>query len=163
LPESEVTLLKPGLSRVPLWPEGVESNALWVATEDPEPLSSNAKLFQRKGQPILSARCGNCHNDERKYSGLTLETRSAFSVAVGTARSSSLGSQNRAGFTGGVARLEKAYMRLALESRLPDVEVALIKEWIEGGGRGGHGSQSEEPNARGKPDCKICRNSRIAR
>ena len=144
LPESEVTLLKTWIEQGAVWPEGVESNASVGRTEEPEALSANARLFKEKVQPILSARCGNCHNDERKYSGLTLETRSGFLSGGWHGPVVVAGKPEQSRLYRRVARLEKAYMPFGVGEPLPDVEVALIKEWIEGGAEWPRDRQSEE-------------------
>jgi hypothetical protein len=148
LPKSEVTLIKTWIEHGAVWSQTASANAESAAQlsesrkEEQELWSVNARLFKEKVQPILSARCGNCHNDERKYSGLTLETRSGFLnggwhgpvVVVGKPEESRLYRR--------VAHLEKAYMPFFKEP-LPASEVALIKEWIEGGAE-----WPEDPQAR---------------
>jgi len=144
LPESEVTLLKTWIEQGAVWPEGVESNASVGRTEEPEALSANARLFKEKVQPILSARCGNCHNDERKYSGLTLETRSGFLSGGWHGPVVVAGKPEQSRLYRRVARLEKAYMPFGVGEPLPEAEVARIKEWIEGGAEWPRDRQSEE-------------------
>src|SRR5689334_7999701 len=84
LPEAEVVLLKRWIEQVAVWPEAVGTNTQSKSApqsgraEEQQILSANARLFKEKVHPILAARCGTCHGDERKYSGFTLETRAGF-------------------------------------------------------------------------------------
>jgi uncharacterized membrane protein len=83
LPEAEVTLLKRWIEQGAVWPEEGASTSATSAPQSTsqqelQTLSANAKLFKEKVHPILSTRCGSCHNEERKYSGFTLETRAGF-------------------------------------------------------------------------------------
>src|SRR5688572_16049340 len=142
LPESEVTLLKTWIEQGAVWPD--ESSPSVSRTEEPELLSANAKLFKEKVQPILSARCGNCHNDERKYSGLTLETRSGFLSGGWHGPVVVAGKPEQSRLYRRVARLEKAYMPFGAGEPLPEAELALIREWIEGGAEWPQDRQSEE-------------------
>jgi hypothetical protein len=145
LPESEVTLLKTWIEQGAVWPEGVDSKAPSVGhTEEPEPLSGNARLFQEKVHPILSARCDNCHNDERKYGGLELETRSGFLSGGWHGPVVVAGKPEQSRLYRRVARLEKAYMPFGVGEPLPEAELALIKEWIEGGAEWPQDRQAEE-------------------
>src|SRR5262249_31075967 len=94
-------------------------------------------FFQQQVLPVLANRCQWCHNDERKYGGLTLESAAGLAnggwhgpvVVPGKPEASRLYRR--------VARMEKSYMPLAATGApgdpLPAQEIALIRQWIEGG------------------------------
>jgi len=149
LSEAEVALLKRWIERGAVWPEGIGASPPQSSqAEGPQALSTNAKLFKEKVHPILSTRCGACHNDERKYSGFTMETRAGFLsggwhgpvVVAGKPKESRLYRR--------VARLEKTYMPLGISGGvgepLPEAELALVKEWIEGGAEWPQDPRTEE-------------------
>ncbi len=100
----------------------------------------DAVFFEENILPILSARCQLCHNDERKYAGLTLETRDGLQnggwhgpvVVPGNPEASRLYRR--------VARLEKPYMPLSPGGGtngepLSKDQIALLKLWIERGAK----------------------------
>jgi hypothetical protein len=151
--DSEVTWLKTWIERGAFWPEGVGSSTVSVkpieAPSQPlEPLSKNAVLFREKIQPILSARCVHCHNDERKFSGFNLATRTGFSNGGFHGPAVVAGKPMESRLYRRVARLEKVYMPLGIAGGiaepLPDAEVTLIKEWIQGGAEWPEDSQTRE-------------------
>lgn len=149
LPESEVSLLRTWIEQGAVWPEeaGTEGAAspqdAAIQTQEPG-LSANAKLFKEKVRPILSERCGHCHNDARKYSGLTLETRSGFYSGGWHGPVVVAGKPEESRLYRRVARLEKAYMPFGAAEPLPAAELALIKEWIEGGAEWPKDPQEED-------------------
>jgi uncharacterized protein DUF1553/uncharacterized protein DUF1549/cytochrome c len=150
LPESEVILIKTWIEQGAVWPEAVGATTESLAQsaeggkEERETWSTNARLFKEKVQPILSARCGNCHNDERKYSGFTLETRSGFFNGGWHGPVVVAGKPEESRLYRRVAHLEKAYMPFGNAEPLPASELALIKEWIEGGAEWPEDSQARE-------------------
>jgi Protein of unknown function (DUF1553)/Protein of unknown function (DUF1549)/Planctomycete cytochrome C len=137
LSEAEVALLKSWIEQGAVWPEGVRVSPPQSSQTEPQALSANAKLFKEKVHPILSTRCGSCHNDERKYSGFTLETRSGFLSGGWHGPVVVAGKPDQSRLYRRVARLEKTYMPMGISGGpgepLPAPELALIKEWIEGG------------------------------
>ena len=150
LPDAEVALLKRWIEQGAVWPTGIGSSAP-SATEVPADLaalSANARLFREKIHPILSTRCGSCHNDERKYSGFTLETRSGFLSGGWHGPVVVSGKPDQSRLYRRVARLEKTYMPMGISGGpgepLPAAELALIKEWIEGGAEWPEDPQSRE-------------------
>ncbi len=104
--------------------------------------------FEEKIHPILSTRCGSCHNDERKYSGFTLETRPGFLSGGWHGPVVVAGKPDQSRLYRRVARLEKTYMPMGISGGpgepLPAAELALIKEWIEGGAEWPEDPQSRE-------------------
>jgi Protein of unknown function (DUF1553)/Protein of unknown function (DUF1549)/Planctomycete cytochrome C len=150
LPETEVALLKTWIEEGAVWPKDVESSAessggpSGARTEEPEPSSANAKLFKEKVHPILSTRCGECHSDERKYGGFTLETRSGFLSGGWHGPVVVAGKPEESRLYRRVARIEKNYMPFGGAEPLPIEELALIKEWIEGGAEWPLDRQTEE-------------------
>ncbi len=158
LPEAEVTSIKTWIEQGAIWPKEAEpSVGTSGRANEPKLLSANAKLFKEKVHPLLSTRCGSCHNDERKYAGFSMETRSGFLsggwhgpvVVAGKAEESRLYRR--------VARLEKGYMPMGISGGpgepLPAPELALIKEWIEGG--------AEWPLDRETEDAEKARQARL--
>ena len=151
LSEAEVALLKRWIEQGAVWPEGVgvspASAPKSSQTEGPQALSANARLFKQKVHPILSTRCGTCHNDERKYSGFTLETRAGFLSGGWHGPVVVAGKPEESRLYRRVARLEKTYMPLGITGGvgepLPEPELALIKQWIEGGAEWPQDPESE--------------------
>ena len=146
LPQAEVNLLKAWIEQGAAWPESVRPNhagivpgtaALSTPDEPPQALSGNSTFFKKKVHPIFSAHCLGCHNDERKYSGFTLETRSGFLNGGWHGPVVTPGKPDDSRLYRRVARLEKLYMPLGPGGGpgepLPQEEVAIIKQWIEGG------------------------------
>ena len=154
LPEAEVALLKRWIEQGAVWPEGVgvsppsASAPQSSQTEGLQALSANAKLFTEKVHPILSTRCGTCHNDERKYSGFTMATRAGFLSGGWHGPVVVPGKPDESRLYRRVARLEKTYMPLGVTGGvgepLPEPELALIKQWIEGGAEWLQDPQAEE-------------------
>jgi hypothetical protein len=154
LPEAEVVLLKRWIEQGAVWPEAVGTNTQSKSApqsgraEEQQILSANARLFKEKVHPILSSRCGTCHGDERKYSGFTLETRAGFLSGGWHGPVVVAGSPEKSRLYRRVARLEKTYMPLGITGGvgepLPEAELALIKEWIEGGAEWPLDPQAEE-------------------
>jgi hypothetical protein len=143
LSESEVEAIKQWIQSGAQWPAEIKSKyessvALSGTPEGEEAtLSPSAQLFQHQVLPILSNRCQWCHNDERKYGGLTLDSAEGLHnggwhgpvVVPGRPEASRLYRR--------VARLEKSYMPLngggGLGDPLPSQEVDVIRQWIESG------------------------------
>jgi cytochrome c553 len=155
LPEAEIALLKRWIELGAVWPDGIglgaESTApktSAVGAEGPPALSANAKLFKETVHAILAARCGSCHNDERKYSGFTMETRAGFLSGGWHGPVVVAGKPDESRLYRRVARLEKTYMPLGsgggAGEPLPEAELALIKQWIEGGAEWPQDPQAEE-------------------
>ncbi|MEW5976245.1 MAG: PSD1 and planctomycete cytochrome C domain-containing protein [Acidobacteriota bacterium] len=150
LSESEVKLIKSWIERGAVWPKEGRSNkasvtqAVESGPEEQEPWSANARLFKEMVQPILSARCGNCHNDERKYSGFTLETRSGFFSGGWHGPVVLVGKPEQSRLYRRIAHLEKTYMPFGQGEPLPASEIDLIKEWIEGGAEWPEDAQTRE-------------------
>jgi hypothetical protein len=145
LPEFEVTLLKTWIEQGAIWPKEAEPlGGTSGRVDEPKLLSANERLFKEKVQPILAARCGNCHNDERKYSGFTMETRSGFLSGGWHGPVVVAGKPEESRLYRRVARLEKAYMPFGVGEPLPADELALIKEWIEGGAEWPQDRQADE-------------------
>lgn len=138
LPQSEVDLLRTWIEQGAVWPESVKSSPpKMLSPAPPETLSANAAFFKEKVQPIFAARCLGCHNDERKYSGFTMETRSGFLNGGWHGPVVAPGRPDESRLYRRVARLEKLYMPLGpgggTGEPLPQEEVAIIRQWIEGG------------------------------
>jgi hypothetical protein len=138
LPEAEVTSLKTWIEQGAIWPKEAEpSGGTSGRADEQKLLSPNAKLFKEKVHPILSTRCGSCHNDERKYAGFSMETRSGFFSGGWHGPVVVAGKPEESRLYRRVARLEKGYMPMGISGGpgepLPAPELALIKEWIEGG------------------------------
>ncbi|MSO23648.1 MAG: DUF1553 domain-containing protein [Acidobacteria bacterium] len=106
------------------------------------------EFFRTRILPILAARFQSCHNHTLKLSGLSLESASSMKegglhgpvVMAGNAQ------QNR--LYRRVARLEKTHMPLGVSGGvgepLPEAELALIKQWIDGGAEWPQDLQAEE-------------------
>jgi hypothetical protein len=96
------------------------------------PLSVNAKLFKEKVHPILATRCGSCHNDERKYSGFTMETRAGFLSGGWHGPVVVAGKPEESRLYRRVARLEKTYMPLGISGGVGEpVRPQLdLKQWL---------------------------------
>jgi len=137
LPESEVTSLKTWIEQGAIWPKEAAPVVGTSGRADEQELSPNAKLFKEKVHPILSTRCGSCHNDERKYAGFSMEARSGFFSGGWHGPVVVAGKPEESRLYRRVARLEKGYMPMGISGGpgepLPAPELALIKEWIEGG------------------------------
>jgi uncharacterized protein DUF1553/uncharacterized protein DUF1549/cytochrome c len=144
VPEAEVALLKTWIEQGAVWPKGTESSAGSPGSSTKEPLSVNAKLFKEKVHPILSARCGECHSDERKYGGFTLETRSGFLTGGWHGPVVVPQKPEESRLYRRVARMEKSYMPFGQAEPLPAEELSLIREWIEGGAEWPQDRQTEE-------------------
>ncbi len=147
LGDSEIEAIRQWIEGGAQWPPEIKSTmhestvsaarAPDHAGAAPTLLSNNAQLFQRQVLPILSNRCQWCHNDERKYGGLTLDSAEGLHnggwhgpvVVPGRPEASRLYRR--------LARLEKSYMPLnsggGPGDPLPSEEVDLIRQWIEGG------------------------------
>jgi len=152
LPEAEVALLKRWIEQGALWPEGPGTDASSAAAVSPvaeglQALSANGRLFKEQVHPILLKRCGSCHNDERKYSGFTMETRAGFFSGGWHGPVVVAGKPEESRLYRRVARLEKTYMPLGISGGvgepLPEPELALIKQWIEGGAEWPQDAQAE--------------------
>jgi Protein of unknown function (DUF1553)/Protein of unknown function (DUF1549)/Planctomycete cytochrome C len=139
LPEREVALLKRWIEKGAGWPQPAPSFAEADKQAMPREtsLSANARFFQEKIFPIVSSRCLSCHNDERKYSGITLESYLGFQNGGWHGPVVVPGKPDESRLYRAVARLEKPYMPLGPGGGpgepLPDEEVKLIRQWIEGG------------------------------
>jgi hypothetical protein len=147
LSEGEVALLKNWIERGAVWPESIRPNRVHPPAnaagsdrhdETATPgLSANAVLFREKIFPILSARCLTCHNDERKYSGLSLESQPGFQNGGWHGPVVAPGKPEESRLYRLLARLEKPYMPLGPGGGpgepLPGEEVALISRWIKEG------------------------------
>ncbi|MBM3801686.1 MAG: DUF1553 domain-containing protein [Acidimicrobiia bacterium] len=143
LPASELALLKRWIEQGAIWPTETPASPAAGSELQPSPvaeprtLSANAKLFKEKVHPILSSRCGSCHNDERRYSGFSLETRAAFLHGGWHGPVVIPGKPAESRLYRRVARLEKTYMPMGISGGvgepMPEDELALIKQWIEGG------------------------------
>ena len=158
LPEAEVTSLKTWIEQGAIWPKEAEPSVGTSGRADEQKLlSPNAKLFKEKVHPILSTRCGSCHNDERKYAGFSMETRSGFLSGGWHGPVVVAGKPEESRLYRRVARLEKGYMPMGISGGpgepLPAPELALIKEWIEGG--------AEWPLDRETDDAEKARQARL--
>jgi Protein of unknown function (DUF1553)/Protein of unknown function (DUF1549)/Planctomycete cytochrome C len=141
LPEREVALLKSWIEKGAGWPQPVPTSFAEAADKRAMPrkadLSANGRFFQERIFPIVSSRCLSCHNDERKYSGLTLESYLGFQNGGWHGPVVVPGKPDESRLYRAVARLEKPYMPLGPGGGpgepLPPEEVQLIRQWIEGG------------------------------
>ena len=157
LSETEVGLLKVWIEQGARWSTNGNGAASQEATtaraevserkvESPvKPLLPTADtLFRDKIFPILSARCRACHNDARRYSGLSLD--SADGLLDGSLHGPVVvpGDPNASRLYRRVARLERPYMPLSSTGGpgepMPEAEVALLKLWI---GEGAHWPRDE--------------------
>ena len=158
LPATEVELLKQWIEKGAQWPATVNGAASKVAataptgtsgktmeSADKPPLSPADIFFRDKVFPILSNRCGGCHNDARRYAGLSLE--SADDLFDGGSHGPEVvpGNPGASRLYRRVARLERPYMPLgktsALGDSMPESEIAVLKLWIE---QGAHWPRDEE-------------------
>jgi len=102
-----------------------------------------APVFERDVQPLFQARCLECHG-EQKQAGLDLRL-------VGTMRK---GGNGGPGLTPGSAAQSRIYQRMANGSMPPDPakrltprELALVRDWINGGARSAAPERSADPRA----------------
>jgi Protein of unknown function (DUF1553)/Protein of unknown function (DUF1549)/Planctomycete cytochrome C len=161
LSRDEVAWLKTWIERGAVWPESIKpdkahptanSSAANAQNGTATPgLSANAILFQERISPILSARCLSCHNEERKYSGLSLESLLGFQNGGWHGPVVAPGKPEESRLYRVLARLEKPYMPLSPTGGpgepLPEEEVNQIKRWIEAGAEwpmGAKAGQAEE-------------------
>src|SRR5579862_9523387 len=129
LPAAEIELLKQWIEKGAHWPATVNGVASKVAATAPTgaagkttesaakpPLSPADIFFRDKVFPILSNRCGGCHNDARRYAGLSLE--SADDLFDGGSHGSEVvpGNPGASRLYRRVARLERPYMPLGKTS-----------------------------------------------
>ncbi len=158
LPAAEVELLKQWIEKGAYWPATVNGEATKVPEAAPigasgktvesaakPPLSPADIFFRTKVFPIFSNRCVGCHNDARRYAGLSLE--SADDLFDGGSHGPEVvpGNPGASRLYRRVARLERPYMPLgktsALGDSLPESEIAVLKLWIE---QGAHWPRDEE-------------------
>jgi len=145
LPAQELARLKAWIEGGAIWPAAVKTVAQATPAEagfqerplPPAKLSPNGLFFREKVLPILAARCMTCHNQERKYSGLTLESYLGFQNGGWHGPVVVPGNPAESRLYRSVARIQKPYMPLGLSGGagepLPPGEVAIIRQWIEGG------------------------------
>ena len=144
LPDAEVALIKSWIEQGAIWPEAVtppQSVSLKEAgpattTESirPQQLSANEVFFREKVFPIFSNRCLDCHNNDRKYSGLSLETYLGFENGGWHGPVVVPGKPEESRLFRRIARIEKDYMPLGPGGGpgdpMPAEEVALVRQWI---------------------------------
>lgn len=158
LTEGEVALIKSWIEQGAIWPETatplppVASSQAGPAgsteSASPRQLSANEVFFLEKVFPILSTRCLDCHNDERKYSGLSLESYLGFQNGGWHGPVVVPGRPDESRLYRRIARIEKTYMPLnsggGPGDPLPEEEVASVRQWIAQGAHWPKETKAEE-------------------
>jgi len=129
------------------------------AADPPATSDADLKFFETKIRPLLAEKCGDCHGAETQEADLRLDT---FTGLVGGGKSGPViapGSPDESLLMAAV-NYKDMHLQMPPDEKLPDAEIALLKEWIQRGAphpeRGNPGSGSIMPR-RGAIDLKEAR------
>src|SRR3954451_16913645 len=88
--------------------------------------------YQQHVAPILQARCNACHNADKQKGGLTLETYGGAMQGGGSGAVIEPGDPDSSTLYLLVTHAEQPNMP-PNQPKLPDAELAILKQWIAGG------------------------------
>lgn len=117
--------------------------------------------FAEHVAPIFQARCNSCHNGDKQKGGLSLESFGSTMRGGGSGAVVEPGDADGSHLLGVVNQSEEPKMPPA-GSKIPDAEIAILRQWIEAGAPETSGSAvmvkakpkfefKLDPNALGKP------------
>ena len=117
--------------------------------------------FQDQVSPIFRNRCGSCHNPDKQKGGLNLDNFGAMMQGGGSGKVVEPGDPDNSKLLLVVTHEEEPKMPPA-SAKIPDGEIAVIRQWIEGGALENSGSVASvkakpkfefklDPKSLGKP------------
>ena len=100
--------------------------AVWALTAGASPpVAADGKVLSGKAATLLGVRCLSCHNAEKKAGGIDLTTRANALKTNAFAPNDPDASRMVRAVTNG---------KMPPDGRLPDAEIALVRQWVAAGG-----------------------------
>jgi len=110
----------------------IVTSQLRAAEAPPPPSEEDIKFFETRIRPLLVEKCAGCHGEDVQESDLRLDTYAGIFAGGKSGPTLERGNPDASILIGAI-NYQDLHLQMPPDEKLPDSEIALLKEWIQRG------------------------------